>query len=180
MLLLHACSLSRALCSQRRAELAQRRRRYHVRLCLCRHRATVRAPIGHFFRNVAGQLNGHFCVSSPPSQTVSYFTVSPRAHPTGSQSGSAAPVQPQVPSTCTRSRRPGGYSIVASEVSLSQRTGGSLSLWGLSLRRHPQPKIAPQPRSNAFLSLVWYPRHRSNAQRTRSARPRAPLLPLLM
>ena len=75
---------------------------------------------------------------------------------------------------------PGGYSIVASEVSLSQRTGGSLSLWGLSLRRHPQPKIAPQPRSNAFLSLVWYPRHRSNAQRTRSARPRAPLLPLLM
>ena len=35
-------------------------------------------------------------------------------------------------------------------------------------------------RSNAFLSLVWYPRHRSNAQRTRSARPLAPLLPLLM
>ena len=27
-------------------------------------------------------------------------------------------------------------------------------------------------RSNAFLSLVWYPRHRSNAQRTRSTRPR--------
>ena len=35
-------------------------------------------------------------------------------------------------------------------------------------------------RSYAFLSLVWYPRHRSNAQRTCSARPRAPLLPLLM
>ena len=37
------------------------------------------------------------------SQSVSYFTVPPRAHPsTGSQSDSAAPVQPQVPSTRSR------------------------------------------------------------------------------
>ena len=37
------------------------------------------------------------------SQSVSNFTVLPRAHPsTGSQSGSAAPVQPQVPSTRSR------------------------------------------------------------------------------
>ena len=51
-----------------------------------------------------------------------------------------------------------------------------------AFRRHPQPKIVP--RSYAFglssRNLVWYPRHRSNAQRTCSARPRAPLLPLLM
>ena len=41
----------------------------------------------------------------------------------------------------------------------------------------------PILRFRAFLTdgnLVWYPRHRSNAQRTCSARPRAPLLPLLM
>ena len=48
------------------------------------------------------------------------------------QSGSAAPVQPEVPSTRSTGV-PGGYSypdnsIVASEVSLSQRTGGSLSM----------------------------------------------------
>ena len=49
---------------------------------------------------------------------------------------------------------------------------------------HPQLKNSTPTRSNAFLSLLSgttrYPRHRSNAQRTRSARPRAPLLPSLM
>ena len=45
----------------------------------------------------------------------------------------------------------------------------------------PATKNSTPTRSNAFLSLVWYPRHRSNAQRTtRSARPRAPLLPSFM
>ena len=49
------------------------------------------------------------------SQSVSYFTVPPRAHPsTGSQSGSATPGLTQVPSVLA----PGGYSIVASEVKL--------------------------------------------------------------
>ena len=58
------------------------------------------------------------------SQSVSYFTVPPRAHPsTGSQSGSATPGLTQVPSTRSR-----GLLIVASEVSLSQRTGYSLPL----------------------------------------------------
>ena len=48
----------------------------------------------------------------------------------------------------------------------------------------PATKNSTPTRSNAFLSLLSgttrYPRHRSNAQRTRSARPRAPLLPSLM
>ena len=57
------------------------------------------------------------------SQSVSYFTVPPRAHPsTGSQSGSATPGLTQVPR---------GLLIVASEVSLSQRTGYSLPLFAL-------------------------------------------------
>ena len=44
--------------------------------------------------------SGEWRVAQSVSQSVSYFTVLPRAHPsTGSQSGSAAPVQPQVPST---------------------------------------------------------------------------------
>ena len=34
----------------------------------------------------------------------------------------------------------------------------------------PATKNSTPIRSNAFLSLVWYPRHRSNAQRTHSAR----------
>ena len=39
----------------------------------------------------------------PVSQSVSYFTVPPRAHPsTGSQSGSATPGRTQVPSTRSR------------------------------------------------------------------------------
>ena len=63
------------------------------------------------------------------SQSVSYFTVPPRAHPstasTGSQSGSAAP-------DLTLVLALGGYSIVASEVNLSQRTGCSLSLFALN------------------------------------------------
>ena len=51
-------------------------------------------------------------------QSVSYFTVPPRAHPsTGLQSGSATPGLTQVPSTRSR-----GLLIVASEVSLSQGT----------------------------------------------------------
>ena len=87
------------------------------------------------------------------SQSVS-FTVPPRAHPssrnypsarggdvsarahkcvllpwagvcTGSQSGSAAPV---LSTPKYRVLAPGGYSIVASEVNLSQRTGCSLSV----------------------------------------------------
>ena len=54
------------------------------------------------------------------SQSVSYFTVPPRAHTsTGSQSGSATPGLTQVPSTRSR----GLLAIVASEVNLSQRTG---------------------------------------------------------
>ena len=46
----------------------------------------------------------------------------------------------------------------------------------------PATKNSTPTRSNAFLSLVlvWYPRHRSNAQRTHSARPRPPLLPSLL
>ena len=36
------------------------------------------------------------------SQSVSYFTIPPRAHPTGSQSGSATPGRTQVPSTRSR------------------------------------------------------------------------------
>ena len=41
--------------------------------------------------------------SAPVSQSVSYFTVPPRAHPsTGSQSGSATPGRTQVPSTRSR------------------------------------------------------------------------------
>ena len=35
-------------------------------------------------------------------------------------------------------------------------------------------KYIPPIRSNAFNSLVWYPRHRRGALKTRSARPRAP------
>ena len=82
-------------------------------------------------------------VGRPVSQSVSYFTVPPRAHPssctnslwrgwdvsarTGSQSGSATPGQPQVPSS--EYSLPGAtlLLIVASEVSLSQRKseGGS-------------------------------------------------------
>ena len=47
-------------------------------------------------------------VKDTDSQSVSYFTVPPRAHPsTGSQSGSAAPVLTQV-----RVIAPGGHSIV--------------------------------------------------------------------
>ena len=42
-------------------------------------------------------------LSTSVSQSVSYFTVPPRAHPsTGSQSGSATPGQTQVPSTRSR------------------------------------------------------------------------------
>jgi hypothetical protein len=42
-------------------------------------------------------------LSGPPSQSVSFFTVPPRAHPsTGSQSGSATPGLTQVPSTRSR------------------------------------------------------------------------------
>ena len=67
------------------------------------------------------------------SQSVSFFTVPPRARPsTGSQSGSATPGLTQVPSTRSR----GGYSIVASEVNLSQQTGivrSSLDYLGLVL-----------------------------------------------
>ena len=51
------------------------------------------------------------------SQSVS-LKVPPRAHPTGSQSGSATPGQHKY-----RVLAPGGYSIVASEVNLSQRAG---------------------------------------------------------
>ena len=52
------------------------------------------------------------------SQSVSYFTVPPRAHPsTGSQSDSAAPVQPQVPSARSRGHEPGGSSIVQGQLS---------------------------------------------------------------
>ena len=74
---------------------------------------------------VAGTLSWYESVS----QSVSYFTVPPRAHPsTGSQSGSAAPVLTQ----STEYSLPGGLhsdlGIVASaEVNLSQRTGYSLS-----------------------------------------------------
>ena len=50
----------------------------------------------------------------------------------GSQSGSAAPDQTQVP---TVELAPGGYSIVASEVNLSQRPGCSLSLFALYCTR---------------------------------------------
>ena len=51
-------------------------------------------------------------VRQSDSQSVSYFTVPPRAHPsTGSQSGSASPDLTQVPST-----PPGGYSSAASVV----------------------------------------------------------------
>ena len=66
--------------------------------------------------------------SRPVSQSVSYFTVPPRAHPsTGSQSGSATPgVEHKY-----RVLAPGGYSLVASEVRLSQRTGCSLPLFAL-------------------------------------------------
>ena len=39
---------------------------------------------------------------------------------------------------------------------------------------------SPPIRSNAFNRLGWYPRHRSDALRTRSARPGAPLPPSLM
>ena len=68
-----------------------------------------------------------WCVVGPVSQSVSYFTVPPRAHPsTGSQSGSATPSLTQVQSTRSR-----GLLIVASEVSLSQRTGYSLPLFAL-------------------------------------------------
>ena len=66
----------------------------------------------------------------PVSQSVSYFTVPPRAHPStgsGSPGGSARlPVEHKY-----RVLAPGGYSIVASEVSLSQRTGCSLPLFAL-------------------------------------------------
>ena len=58
-----------------------------------------------------------FIHNTPVSQSVGYFTVPPRAHPsTGSQSGSATPGLTQVPSILA----PGGYSIVASEVNLGQ------------------------------------------------------------
>ena len=53
------------------------------------------------------------------SQSVSYFTVPPRAHPsTGSQSGSATRT-PGLTQVQYRVLAPGGYSIVASEVNLS-------------------------------------------------------------
>ena len=78
---------------------------------------------------VAGTLSWDESVS----QSVSYFTVPPRAHPsTGSQSGSTAPVLTQGTEYSLPGR--GGYTrksdlgIVASaEVNLSQRTGYSLS-----------------------------------------------------
>ena len=61
-------------------------------------------------------------------QSVSYFTVPPRAHPsTGSQSGSATPGLTQVPSRSLPP--PGGYSIVASEAR-SIVGGCTGSLWG--------------------------------------------------
>ena len=55
------------------------------------------------------------------SQSVSYFTIPPRAHPsTGSQSGSAAPDLTQVPSTLAQSlSRLGGYSILSHVRSIS-------------------------------------------------------------
>ena len=53
--------------------------------------------------------NDSITVGCAVSQSVSYFTVPPRSHPsTGSQSGSTAPVLTQVPSTLLA---PGGYSI---------------------------------------------------------------------
>ena len=78
---------------------AQRRLREVARLVAGRGRRHVRQP-----RERYSQANfdprGH--------QTVSYFTVPPRAHlSTGSQSGSATPGLTQVPSTCTRSRSRG-------------------------------------------------------------------------
>ena len=77
---------------------------------------------------VSNRIKGYVHFPKPVSQSVSNFTVPPRAHPsTGSQSGSATPGLTQVPST----RSPGGYSIVASEVNLSQRTGCSLPLFAL-------------------------------------------------
>ena len=78
--------------------------------------STVTVPIC-----ILSSSRGH--CQSVKGQSVSYFTVPPRAHPsTGSQSGSATPGLTQVPSTRSR-----GYSIVASEVNLSQRTWCSLS-----------------------------------------------------
>ena len=79
---------------------------------------------------VAGTLSWDESVS----QSVSYFTVPPRAHPsTGSQSGSTAPVLTQGTEYSLPGR--GGYTrksdlgIVASaEVNLSLRTGCSLSI----------------------------------------------------
>ena len=54
-------------------------------------------------------------VREEDSQSVSYFTVPPRAHPsTGSQSGSATPGRTQV--VKYRELAPGGHSIVASEA----------------------------------------------------------------
>ena len=53
----------------------------------------------------------------PGGQSVSCFTVPPRAHPsTGSQSGTAAPVLTQVPSTRNSLPRPGGYSIAKKPI----------------------------------------------------------------
>ena len=67
---------------------------------------------------------------------------------------------------CARVRAPSCVPCVCPQLS---------RLWPGSPRCHSTPT-----RSNAFLSLVWYPRHRSNAQRTHSARPRPPLPPSLM
>jgi hypothetical protein len=58
------------------------------------------------------------CLLDPVSQSVSYFTVPPRAHPsTGSQSGSATPVLTQDPETHRRIRAGcdfwmGGYQVL--------------------------------------------------------------------
>jgi hypothetical protein len=53
-------------------------------------------------RTLSGPPSTHVA-SRSVSQSVSYFTVPPRAHPsTGSQSGSATPGLTQVPSTRSR------------------------------------------------------------------------------
>ena len=61
-----------------------------------------------FIRDSTHRQNDSITVGCAVSQSVSYFTVPPRSHPsTGSQSGSTAPVLTQVPSTLLLYSLPG-------------------------------------------------------------------------
>ena len=74
------------------------------------------------------QSSKHASTLQSVSQSVSYFTVPPRAR---TPPPARSPAPPLPVEHKYRVLAPGGYSIVASEVNLSQRTGCSLPLFAL-------------------------------------------------